>query len=231
MARKRTLNRRDLREQSDAATTREKDDEEPEEEEEAAADDDAGDDDEAAKPKKKAPPRRSRSHRRPKTATKRTRAPKEVRMRAVWVVFDNASKRVDTFPYNQRADAEELLAKKQEEKKGTFYISARQGTDGVGYESPPDATGGLYCTSRPSLNPGPPPFRGACPRSASSSNRSPSTFGSRISCRSAPAVRTIRSPEQNPSMPVPEQVVALLLERHPHRVEVPDRRRRCVRTP
>jgi len=45
-----------------------------------------------------------------------------VRMKAVWVVFDNASKRVDTFPYSQRAEADALLARKQEEKKGTFYI-------------------------------------------------------------------------------------------------------------
>lgn len=123
MARKRTLNRRDLRDQAEAAETREKDDE-VEDEEEAAADEDAGDegDDEGeAKPKKKAPPKKKPAA--PKATTKRTRVPKEVRMKAIWVVFDNASKRVDTFPYSQKADAEALLAKKQEEKKGTFYIS------------------------------------------------------------------------------------------------------------
>ena len=57
-----------------------------------------------------------------KATTKRTRAAKEVRTRAVWVVYDNGSKVVDKFPYNQKADAEALLAKKLEEKKGTFYI-------------------------------------------------------------------------------------------------------------
>ena len=119
MARKRTLNRRDLRDQAEAAETREKDDDE-QEEEEAAADEDAGDDEEA-KPKKKAPAKKKPAA--PKAPTKRTRVPKEVRMKAIWVVFDNASKRVDTFPYSQKADAEALLAKKQEEKKGTFYIS------------------------------------------------------------------------------------------------------------
>jgi hypothetical protein len=120
MARKRTLNRRDLRDQAEAAETREKDDEEPEEE----ADDEGGDDDGEAKPKKKAPAKKKPAAAAPKKApAKRTRVPKEVRMKAVWVVFDNASKRVDTFPYSQRGDAEELLAKKQEEKKGTFYIS------------------------------------------------------------------------------------------------------------
>ena len=50
-------------------------------------------------------------------------------MKAVWVVFDNASKRLKEFPYPQKADAEKLLAEKQEEKKGTFYISTGQGTD------------------------------------------------------------------------------------------------------
>src|SRR5579883_409548 len=57
-----------------------------------------------------------------KTTTKRSRAAKEVRTRAVWVVYDNSSKIVEKFPYNQKADAEALLAKKLEEKK-TFYIN------------------------------------------------------------------------------------------------------------
>lgn len=58
-----------------------------------------------------------------KLATKRARVPKEVRTRAVWVVFDNASKVVEKFPFNQKAEAEAFLAKKLEEKKGTFYIN------------------------------------------------------------------------------------------------------------
>jgi hypothetical protein len=44
-------------------------------------------------------------------------------MKAVWVVFDNGSKRLKEFAYPQKADAEKFLAEKQEEKKGTFYIS------------------------------------------------------------------------------------------------------------
>lgn len=124
--------RMDLRRQAEAAESKDKEKvegetEEAEEEEEEpedadAADDDGGDDDDEkpkkakakAKPKKKAPAK-------PKAPSKRTRTPKEVRMKAVWVVFDNAGKRVDTFPFPQKADAEELLAKKLEEKK-TFYL-------------------------------------------------------------------------------------------------------------
>jgi hypothetical protein len=120
MARKRTLNRADLRAQADAAEAKEKDDEAEEEEvEEEAADDDGGDDDEAPKPKKaavkKAPAK--------KAPAKRTRVPKEVRMKAVWIVFDNSSKRVKEFPYPQKTEAEAFLAEKVEEKKGTFYLS------------------------------------------------------------------------------------------------------------
>lgn len=127
MARKRTLDRRTLRDQSDAAEAREGDEveveEEDDEEEEAeeASDEEGGDEDEESpKPKKKAAAKKAPAK---KPAAKRSRTPKEVRMKAVWVVFDNASKRVDTFPYPQKAEAEALLARKQEEKKGTFYLS------------------------------------------------------------------------------------------------------------
>lgn len=127
MARKRTLDRRTLRDQSDAAEAREgdevevEDEEEEEEEAEEASDEEGGDEDEESpKPKKKAAAKKAPAK---KPAAKRSRTPKEVRMKAVWVVFDNASKRVDTFPYPQKAEAEALLARKQEEKKGTFYLS------------------------------------------------------------------------------------------------------------
>jgi hypothetical protein len=124
MARKRTLDRRTLRDQSDAAEVREGDEAEVEEEEEdevEASDEEGGDDEESPKPKKKAAVKKAPAVKKP--AAKRTRTPKEVRMKAVWVVFDNASKRVDTFPYPQKSEAEALLARKQEEKKGTFYLS------------------------------------------------------------------------------------------------------------
>ena len=37
-------------------------------------------------------------------------------------MFDNGSKRVETFPYASKTDAEDFLAKKIEEKKTTFYL-------------------------------------------------------------------------------------------------------------
>lgn len=71
------------------------------------------------KPKKKAVKKAAVK----KPAAKRTRTAKEVRRRAVWIVYDNASKKIETFPFNQKAEAEALLARKIEEKKGTFYIN------------------------------------------------------------------------------------------------------------
>src|SRR5262249_9795711 len=115
--RKRTLNRADLRAQAEAAEAREKDDE-AEEVEEEEAEDEGGEEEEAPKPKKAVKKEPAK-----KAAPKRARVPKEVRMRAIWVVFDNSSKRVKECTYPQKSEAEAFLAEKVEEKKGTFYLS------------------------------------------------------------------------------------------------------------
>ena len=120
--------RMDLRRQAEAAEARGTDEEgddtaDEEVEDDADAESDSGDGDEegAKKPKKKA----KAAPKAKKAPTKRVRAQKEVRQKAVWVVFDNASKRVETFPFNQKAEAEALLAKKIQEKEGkaTFYLN------------------------------------------------------------------------------------------------------------
>ena len=131
--------RLDMRKQADAAEAREKpaeDEEEKEEDEEADADaeeEDAGDDeggdgddDEKPKAKAKAKVKKVKDPTVKKAPVKRTRAVKEIRMRAIWVILDNGSKVLETFPYPQKADAEEFLAKKIEEKKGTFYLQMRK---------------------------------------------------------------------------------------------------------
>jgi hypothetical protein len=137
----------DLRREADALEARERDgaapaaeevededeDEEDEDEEEgeegeeggdADADADASDDDddEDAPKKKKKVKAKPKAKVAKAPAKKRTRAVKEVRMRATWVVFDNAGKRAGVFPYPQKKEAEELLAAKIEEKKTTFYL-------------------------------------------------------------------------------------------------------------
>ncbi|VTR92584.1 Putative uncharacterized protein OS=uncultured planctomycete GN=HGMM_F11G08C26 PE=4 SV=1 [Gemmata massiliana] len=81
--------------------------------------DDEGDSDDDERPKKK---KKAKKVAVKKAPTKRSRTAKEVRTRAVWIVFDNGSKVVEKFPYNQKEEAEALLAKKLEEKK-TFYLN------------------------------------------------------------------------------------------------------------
>jgi hypothetical protein len=119
--------RMDKRREADAVEARER--EEPEEQEEEAEEEaDAEGDDEEGGKKKKKPAKKKPAAKKPaakKPATKRSRTAKEVRRRAVWVVFDNASKEVGEFPFNQKEEAEALLARKIQEKEGkaTFYVN------------------------------------------------------------------------------------------------------------
>jgi hypothetical protein len=127
--------RMDLRRQAEAAEAREGDEEKPEEaaedeeaedaEEAPEAEAEADEGDEEAKPKKKKAAAKKKAPAAKKPAAKRTRTAKEVRMRATWVVFDNGSKVVEKFAYNQKADAEALLARKIQEKEGkaVFYLN------------------------------------------------------------------------------------------------------------
>src|SRR5437899_1345601 len=128
MARKRTLNYRELRSYDDEEGERRKEDEdvevededEDEDEEEAAEAEDEeaeageGDEDEeevVVKPapkKKKAPPKPAKP--------KRSRAGKVVRLRVVWGVFNNSNQRVATFDYARKQEAEEHAAKLSAEK-------------------------------------------------------------------------------------------------------------------
>jgi len=85
-------------------------------------DDDDIDDEDEKKVKKKKSKKAAAGE---KSASKRARVPKEVRRQAVWVVFDNASKVVEEFPYNRKEEAEAFLARKMQEKEGkaTYYLN------------------------------------------------------------------------------------------------------------
>lgn len=123
--------RMDLRRQAEAAEAREDEEEtteeaaEEEEAEEPEAEAEADEGDEEAKPKKKKAAAKKKAPAAKKPAAKRTRTAKEVRMKAMWVVFDNGSKVVDKFPFKDKAEAEELLARKIAEKEGkaVFYLN------------------------------------------------------------------------------------------------------------
>lgn len=120
--------RLDKRREMEALEARERDeeeleDEEADEEEVAEADEDEGDDEDDGSPRKKSSKKAGGT--KAKKASAKRRTTKEVRRRAVWVVYDNTQKPVEEFPFNQKAEAEALLARKLQEKEGkaTYYLN------------------------------------------------------------------------------------------------------------
>jgi hypothetical protein len=99
MARK-TLNRRELREENDAAAKVQ-----PEGEEVASG--------AAAKKPAKAPPAKRKS---------RAKTTKEVRLKAFWGVFTQSLSQVATFEYDQRPQADIKAAELTESKKSPHFV-------------------------------------------------------------------------------------------------------------
>ena len=127
---RRILNRKDLRADYEAAEARRKQDEDEVEGDEEEADDDEDEVealDEEAEAEEEAPVKKKRKVAAPKEPKpKRTRTPKQVRQRVVWVVFDNSSRPVQTFDYNKEKDARELAARLQSEKKSTYFVQPKK---------------------------------------------------------------------------------------------------------
>jgi hypothetical protein len=108
----------------DEDTDDEGEDEEDEDDEAAEESDELGEEAEGetedeeevpvVKKKKKAPAKEPKP--------KRTRAPKHVRQKVVWVVYDNSNKRIATYDYPKKREADEHAARLKEEKKMTFYV-------------------------------------------------------------------------------------------------------------
>lgn len=133
----RIRNRRELRAAYDAAERREEDerkgksDEGEEEEDEEEEDDDAGEEEEEEAPEEEAeaeededeedeegerkPKKKKKPAKEPKP--KRTRATKQVRQKAVWVVFNNSHSPVAKFDYPKKKEAEDHAAKLRTESK------------------------------------------------------------------------------------------------------------------
>lgn len=131
---RRTLDRRALRADNEAAERRKSDDEveETEEEEESDEDEDeeegesseaeeegaeGDEDEEVVKPKPKAKPKKPKAPAKPRATKSRSRAAKVTRMKVVWGVFSNSHQLVEEFEYPQKKDAEELAAKLTTDKK------------------------------------------------------------------------------------------------------------------
>lgn len=118
MGRKRTRSRIEERApyEEDEETLDDDDLEDDDDDDDDDLEDDDDDDDEEVvvekkKPKRKAPTRR------------RTRASKTPRMKVVWGVFDNSNKRVATFEYGKRDEADAHAEKLEAEKsKGPYFV-------------------------------------------------------------------------------------------------------------
>jgi hypothetical protein len=127
---RRILNRKDLRNDYDAAERRKDEEEEvedsaeetEEDEEEASGDEEEGDEDEEeVEAEEKEKPKKKKPAPKPK-AKPRTRAVKVTRMRVVWGVFNNSNQCVSTFEYPRRKDADALAAKLTVDKKNTHFV-------------------------------------------------------------------------------------------------------------
>lgn len=136
---RRILNRKDLRNDYDAAERRKETEEERDEDEEELEDEDEEeegeegeegdedededeegelDEDEEAPKKKKKPAKVAK----PKAAKPRSRAAKAVRMRVVWGVFNNSNNMVTTYEYPKKAEAEAHAARLTQDKRSTHFI-------------------------------------------------------------------------------------------------------------
>jgi hypothetical protein len=124
---RRILNRRELREDYDAAERKNKEDEvgdeeeaEDEDEEEAEVDEEVGDEEEDAE--EEAPkPKKKPAKEKPKTKP-RTRTAKVTRMKVVWGVFNNSNQRVAVYEYPKRKDADDHAARLTADKKSTHFV-------------------------------------------------------------------------------------------------------------
>jgi hypothetical protein len=108
---RRILNRRELREESDAAERLEEHDELEELEDEEVEEVEEEEDDEPVKPVKKPVKRKSRA-----------KVAKEVRLKAFWGVFSQSMTQVATFEYSQRKQADAKAKELSESKKSPHFV-------------------------------------------------------------------------------------------------------------
>jgi hypothetical protein len=107
---RRILNRRELREESDAAERLEEQDE-LEELEDEEVEEVEKEEDEPVKPVKKPVKRKSRA-----------KVVKEVRLKAFWGVFSQSMTQVATFEYSQRKQADTKAKELSESKKSPHFV-------------------------------------------------------------------------------------------------------------
>ena len=101
MARKPTLNRKELRDANDAAERIKK-----------------AEGEEGAEPKAKVP----KEKKAPVKRKSRAKVPKEVRLKAFWVVYNQNMRKMASFEYTQRADADQKAAELTESQKTQHFV-------------------------------------------------------------------------------------------------------------
>ena len=112
---KRTMDRKALRAQAEAAERREKSHKDED------TDKKKGDDEEDGKKKKKAAKVKDKSGVVKPKKTKRS-SKSQVRMRLVWTVFNNSSQAVAKYDYPRRAEAEAHAERLKKEKNITHFV-------------------------------------------------------------------------------------------------------------
>jgi hypothetical protein len=131
MARKRTLNYREMRADFDEEEPRrdeeegdeDDDDEDDEEEEEEEAGPEAEPGEEAEESDDEdAPPKKKKAKVKPKPKPKRTRVAKVTRMRVLWGVFNNSHQMVASYEYPKKDEAEAHAARLIADKKTTHFV-------------------------------------------------------------------------------------------------------------
>jgi cobalamin biosynthesis protein CobT len=132
MARKRTMNYREMRadfdEDDDRRTDEEGDEEEDEEDEgdeeedeETGAEAEAGEEGEEGEDED-APPKKKKPKPKPKPKPKRARVAKVTRMRVLWGVFNNSHQIVASYDYPKKEEAEAHAARLMADKKTTHFV-------------------------------------------------------------------------------------------------------------
>ncbi len=129
---RRILNRRELRNDFEAAERQKPDDEEVDEEkeeeedeegEEAEEEDSEKEDEEEAEEEAPPPKKRKAVAKEPKPKAKsRARTAKIIRMKVVWGVFNNSNQRVAVYEYPKRKDADDHAARLTADKKSTHFV-------------------------------------------------------------------------------------------------------------
>jgi hypothetical protein len=123
MAKGRIRSRMELREQYEAAEARERADREGREDEDQEEEaQEVAEPAEESEGEEEAPVKKPKKKAAPKEPSKRKKTTKQVPKRVVWVVYDNSYKKVKSYPYSQKKEAEEEAERLRQEKKTTYFV-------------------------------------------------------------------------------------------------------------